>query len=129
MLTALSGKDDIELRAYSLEKGWKEHIDRVLVHCKNDSVILLTGIVISTALAVLFTLVDSGIDVLVVVLLLLSGDSFDCSKLLNRVEPITQTRPEEKTKTKRDKKEKMEKREKREKMEKMEKKEKKEKNL
>ena len=26
------------------------------------------------------------------------GDSFDCSKLLNRVEPITQTRPEEKTK-------------------------------
>ena len=47
MLTALSGKDDIELRAYSLEKGWKEHIDRVLVHCKNDSVILLTGIVIT----------------------------------------------------------------------------------
>ena len=27
-----------------------------------------------------------------------SGDRFDCSKLLNRVEPITQTRPEEKTK-------------------------------
>ena len=46
-LRALSGKDDIELRAYSLEKGWKEHIDRVLVHCKNDSVILLTGIVIT----------------------------------------------------------------------------------
>ena len=40
-------------------------------------------------------------------------DSFDCSKLLNRVEPITLTRPEEKTKTKRDKKEKMEKKEKR----------------
>ena len=39
-------------------------------------------------------------------------DSFDCSKLFNRVEPITQTRPEEKTKTKRDKKEKMEKKEK-----------------
>ena len=47
---------------------------------------------------------------------LLSGDSFDCSKLLNRVEPITQTRPEEKTKTKRDKKEKMEKKERKEKM-------------
>ena len=46
------------------------------------------------------------------------GDSFDCSKLLNRVEPITQTRPEEKTKTKRDKKEKMEKKEKREKRDK-----------
>ena len=46
----------------------------------------------------------------------LSGDSFDCSKLLNRVEPITQTRPEEKTKTKRDKKEKMEKKERKEKM-------------
>ena len=45
----------------------------------------------------------------------LSGDSFDCSKLLNGVEPITQTRPEEKTKTKRDKKEKMEKKEKKEK--------------
>ena len=59
----------------------------------------------STALAVLFTLVDSGIDVLVVVLL--SGDSFDCSKLLNRVEPITQTRQEEKRK--RDKGEKGEK--------------------
>ena len=41
------------------------------------------------------------------------GDSFDCSKLLNRVEPITQTIPEEKTKTKGDKKEKMEKRRKR----------------
>merc|ERR1711947_34623 len=51
----------------------------------------------------------------------LSGYSFDCSKLLNRVEPITQTRPEEKTKTKRDKKEKMEKRRKRRKWRKGEK--------
>ena len=64
---------------------------------------------------------DSGIYVVVEVL---SGYSFDCSKLLNGVEPITQTRPEEKTKTKRDKKEKMEKKEKKgenEKKEKMEK--------
>ena len=59
------------------------------------------------------------VDGLLPNILLLSGDSFDCSKLLNRVEPITQTRPEEKTKTKRDKKEKMEKMEKKEKMRKM----------
>ena len=45
----------------------------------------------STALAVLFTLVDSGIYV--VLLVVWSGDSVDCSKLLNRVEPITQTKP------------------------------------
>merc|ERR1712208_4434 len=45
--------------------------------------------VISTALAVLFTLFDSGIDVL------WNIDSFDCSKLLNRVQPITQTRPDQ----------------------------------
>ena len=61
----------------------------------------------------LFTLVDSGIYVVLIVVLVWSGYRFDCSKLLNRVEPITQTRPEEKTKTKRDKKEKMEKKEKR----------------
>ena len=61
------------------------------------------------------------------------GDSFDCSKLLNRVEPITQTKPdqsrgkEEKSKRrKRSKREKGEKGEKGEK-EKREKKEKKEK--
>ena len=72
---------------------------------------ILTFNIFSTALAVLFTLVDSGIDVYSSSIYI-SGDSFDCSKLLNRVEPITQTRPEEKTKTKRDKKEKMEKKEK-----------------
>ena len=58
-------------------------------------------------------MVDSGIDV---VCMYGPGDRFDCSKLLNRVETITQTRPEEKTKTKRDKKEKMEKKERKEKM-------------
>ena len=68
---------------------------------------------ISTALAVLFTLVDSGIYILLLVYSTI--DSFNCYKLLNRVDPITQTRPEEKTKTKRDKKEKMEKMRKREK--------------
>ena len=52
------------------------------------------------------------------------GDSFDCSKLLNRVEPITQTRPDQ-TRLE----EKRKKKEKREKREKMEKKEKKEINL
>ncbi len=67
---------------------------------------------VSTALAVLFTLVDSVVQYIYST----TGDSFDCSKLLNGVEPITQTRPEEKTKTKRDKKEKMEKKEKKEKM-------------
>ena len=50
-----------------------------------------------------------------------TGDSFDCSKLLNRIEPITQTRPDEKMKTKRDKKEKMEKKEKKGEKEKKEK--------
>ena len=46
--------------------------------------------IISTALAVLFTLVDSGIDRCSTT----TGDSFDCSKLLNGVEPITQTNPD-----------------------------------
>ena len=74
---------------------------------------------ISAALAVLFTLVDSGIDVLVVIVVVYTtGDSFDCSKLLNRVEPITQTRPdqtrgkEEKRKKRKREKEKKRKREK-----------------
>ena len=67
--------------------------------------------VFSTALAVLFTLVDSGIDV--VGSTIYPGYSFNCSKLLNRVESITQTRPEEMTK--REKGEKEEKGEKREK--------------
>ena len=53
--------------------------------------------VFSTALAVLFTLVDSGIDVYTTSSSSSSSiiiDSFDCSKLLNRVETITQTRPD-----------------------------------
>ena len=41
---------------------------------------------------------------------LLSGYSFDCSKLLNRVEPITQTKPDQtRGKEKNEKKEKKEK--------------------
>ena len=62
------------------------------------------------------------------------GDSFDCCKLLNRVEPITQTRPdqtrgkEEKRKGERENKEKKEKRKKKEEKEKREKKGEKEKN-
>ena len=47
--------------------------------------------------------------------------AFYCYKLFNRVEPIKQTRSEEKTKTKRDKKEKMEKKEKKGEKEKKEK--------
>ena len=45
--------------------------------------------VISTALAVLFTLVDSGIDVLVCTSMY-PGYRFDCSKLFNRFERINQ---------------------------------------
>ena len=62
----------------------------------------------------------------IVVVVVVSGDSFDCSKLLNRVEPITQTKPdqtrgkEEKKKREKGEKEKKEKREKREKKEKKE---------
>ena len=37
-------------------------------------------------------------DIVYIYILVWSGDRFDCSKLLNRVEPITQTRPEEKRK-------------------------------
>ena len=71
----------------------------------------------------LFTLVDSGIDVSSSSIY--PGYSFDCSKLLNRVEPITQTKPDQtrgkEKKRKRRKKGKGEKREK-EKKEKREKK-------
>ena len=64
--------------------------------------------IVSTALAVLFTLVYS---VVYIVPSTYPGYSFDCSKLLNRVEPITQTRPEEKRKREKGEKEKKEKKE------------------
>ena len=62
------------------------------------------------------------------------GDSFDCSKLLNRVEPIIQTRPDqrkrgkEKKENKREKKERKREKEKKEKKMKKRKREKKRKN-
>ena len=49
--------------------------------------------VISTALAVLFTLVDSGIDVYTSTSTTSTIDSFDCSKLFNIVEPVSQWLP------------------------------------
>merc|ERR1712074_415072 len=84
------------------------------------------GNIVSTALAVLFTLVDSGIDV-VGSSTIYPGYSFNCSKLLNRVESITQTRPEEKRKRGKEKKERKGEKEKKEKRKKGEKGEKEEK--
>ena len=55
---------------------------------------LIDDQIVSTALAVLFTLVYSVIYYVVVCSSSIIRDSFDCSKLLNRVEPITQTKPD-----------------------------------
>ena len=65
----------------------------------------------------LFTLEDSEIDVYSST----TGDSFDCSKLLNRVEPITQTKPDQ-TRGKEEKRKKRKRRKKGEKGRKREKK-------